>query len=104
MQVHNSVTHFNMPPLMFNSIQMTTWYRALYALNQISGVDENSIFPLSVWRRYGLNLIQAYRSSKICKPVEGEVEHAALSRYRSFTLGTLHNLMTQDRRDTKPTR
>ncbi|KAF8321550.1 hypothetical protein DL93DRAFT_1423533 [Clavulina sp. PMI_390] len=93
-------------PKSSNEVPEKTWYFALFNLSELTGCwrSDYSIAPLSEWKKHAVQMIQAYRASKLFKPIEGEVEHNLLSRYRNLALDTLYNLMLQPFERRKPDR
>ncbi|KAF8308668.1 hypothetical protein DL93DRAFT_2170904 [Clavulina sp. PMI_390] len=80
---------------MILSASQSTWAFAVMFLARISRqfISPEPIVPLSEWRKYGAQLVAAYRASGLTRPVPGQGEHGALSMIRLSMIDSLGDVL-----------
>ncbi|KAF8310756.1 hypothetical protein DL93DRAFT_2230070, partial [Clavulina sp. PMI_390] len=73
----------------------STWLYAVSHLGNISRKPQypDPIVPLAEWRKYGAQLVAAYRASELSSPVQGQTEHEELSMVRLTMIDSLGDIL-----------
>ncbi|KAF8308666.1 hypothetical protein DL93DRAFT_2170903 [Clavulina sp. PMI_390] len=81
--------------VMIPSPSQSTWLCAVATLSSISRHLHflDAIVPLAEWRKYGTQLVAAYRASELSSPIQGKGEHGGLSSARLAMINSLGDIL-----------